>query len=45
VDELAMLSEIVARRVAFTFRPITPAFSEEEMVIISILEVINDYTS
>jgi hypothetical protein len=28
-----MLSAIVARRVALAFKPATPAFSEEEMVI------------
>jgi hypothetical protein len=33
VEEFAMLSEIVASRVAFAFRPAKPAFSEEEIVI------------
>jgi hypothetical protein len=33
VDEFAILSEIVARRVAFAFKPATPALSEEEIVM------------
>ena len=32
VDEFAILSEIVASLLAFTFKPVTPAFMEEEML-------------
>jgi hypothetical protein len=34
VPEFAILSEIVASRVAFAARPATPAFKEEEIVIL-----------
>jgi hypothetical protein len=33
VEEFAMLSEIVASRVAFAFSPATPALSEEDIVM------------
>jgi hypothetical protein len=33
VEEFAMLSEMVARRLALAFNPATPALSEEEIVI------------
>jgi hypothetical protein len=33
VEEFAMLSAIVASLFAFAFKPATPAFSEEEIVI------------
>ncbi|GLQ21443.1 hypothetical protein GCM10007854_23980 [Algimonas porphyrae] len=36
--------EIAAKRVEFTFRPITPALSEEVIVIVSILEADSDHS-
>jgi len=36
-----MLSEIVAKRAALTFSPVTPALSEDEIVIVRLSAAIN----